>query len=96
MFLFSFIYSNYYCCGYVCVCFCFFPVKSYYLEAYVAMKLMLKQPHLVIYLDIPVDIVQKRIKSRNRDWEVNSPVLNEKYLSTIEKYYKLNFLKEMR
>ena len=70
-------------------------LRSYYYEALEGIKLQLKQPHLIIYLDVPVDIVQKRIKERNREWEVNSPALSEKYLSTIEKYYKKNFLRDM-
>lgn len=70
-------------------------VKAYYDEQYKSMKVMLKQPHLVIYLDVPVSIVQKRIKERNLDWEVNTSVLTEKYLSTIDRVYKEKFLKEM-
>lgn len=70
-------------------------IKNYYEEQLTSIKIMLKRPHLVIYLDVPVNIVQKRIKERNRDWEVNSPVLTEKYLSTIDRCYKQKFLKEM-
>ncbi|XP_034239266.1 NADH dehydrogenase [ubiquinone] 1 alpha subcomplex subunit 10, mitochondrial [Thrips palmi] len=70
-------------------------IKAYYEEQYKSMKIMLKQPHLVIYLDVPVSIVQKRIKERNRDWEVNSSVLTEKYLGAIDRVYKEKFLKEM-
>ncbi|KAJ1528581.1 hypothetical protein ONE63_006984 [Megalurothrips usitatus] len=70
-------------------------IKAYYEESFSAIQLMLKRPHLIIYLDVPVNIVQQRIKERNRPWEVNSPVLTEKYLSAIEKHYKLRFLRDM-
>ena len=91
LFNFSLIFSLF------STCFSFtFAVKNYYEEQLTSIKIMLKRPHLVIYLDVPVNIVQKRIKERNRDWEVNSPVLTEKYLSTIDRCYKQKFLKEMR
>ncbi|KAK7791763.1 hypothetical protein R5R35_012313 [Gryllus longicercus] len=55
----------------------------------------LLRPHLVIYLDIPVKKVQERIKKRNIPYEVNSKVLTPKYLSDVEEFYKLRFLKEI-
>lgn len=69
--------------------------RAYYEEQYEAMKIMIRQPHLIIYLDIPVDLVQKRIKERNIESEVKTSVLTEKYLSTIDRCYKQKFLKDM-
>ncbi|KAK3925688.1 NADH dehydrogenase [ubiquinone] 1 alpha subcomplex subunit 10, mitochondrial [Frankliniella fusca] len=69
--------------------------KNYYEKSFEAIFLLGKRPHLVIYLDIPVKTVLERIKQRNRDWEVNSPLLTEKYLGTMERAYKLTFLREM-
>ncbi|XP_037935618.1 NADH dehydrogenase [ubiquinone] 1 alpha subcomplex subunit 10, mitochondrial [Teleopsis dalmanni] len=55
----------------------------------------LMQPHLVIYLDCPVDVVKQRIKARNLDYEVNSKVFTDDYLKDMEFYYKQHFLKKM-
>lgn len=70
-------------------------VRKYYYDAIEGMQIMLKAPHLVIYLDVPVSTVQQRIKQRNLDWEVNTSVLNAKYLNCIERLYKDQFLKDM-
>jgi len=53
------------------------------------------KPHLVIYLDCPVDVVKQRIKSRNIDYEVNSKVFNDAYLKDMESIYKQQFLKDI-
>lgn len=54
----------------------------------------LLRPHLVIYLDVPVDIVQENIKKRNLPHEVNSEVVkNTEYLKDIEYFYKHDYLK---
>ncbi|XP_051171979.1 NADH dehydrogenase [ubiquinone] 1 alpha subcomplex subunit 10, mitochondrial isoform X2 [Leptopilina boulardi] len=55
----------------------------------------LMRPHLCIYLDAPVSVVQEKIKKRNNPAEVNSKVLNEKFLSDLEYQYKFNFLKSL-
>ncbi len=55
----------------------------------------LMKPHLVIYLDVPVDTVKQRIKERNIDYEVNSKALTDKYLQDIDSVYKQKFLKEI-
>lgn len=55
----------------------------------------LMKPHLVIYLDIPVSVVQQRIKERNLPYEVNSKVFTPEYLSNMEKHYKQRYLKEI-
>ncbi|EFN82051.1 NADH dehydrogenase [ubiquinone] 1 alpha subcomplex subunit 10, mitochondrial [Harpegnathos saltator] len=53
------------------------------------------RPHLVIYLDLPVDVVQERIKKRGIPYEVNSKVLTREYLTDIETSYKQNYLKKV-
>ncbi|XP_068155485.1 NADH dehydrogenase [ubiquinone] 1 alpha subcomplex subunit 10, mitochondrial [Drosophila tropicalis] len=55
----------------------------------------LLKPHLVIYLDLPVDAVQKQIKSRNVDYEVSSKVFSEAYLRDLETLYKQQYLKDI-
>ena len=56
----------------------------------------LMRPHLVIYLDIPVSVVQQRIKARNLPYEVNSKVFSAEYLNNMEYFYKQRYLKEIR
>lgn len=56
----------------------------------------LMRPHLVIYLDMPVSIVQQRIKARNLPHEVNSPALTPEFLAHMEMVYKQYFLREIR
>lgn len=53
------------------------------------------KPHLTIYLDSSVDDCMDRIKKRGIESEVNSKVLNETYLHSIEKHYKESFLPDM-
>lgn len=55
----------------------------------------LLRPHLVVYLDAPVNVVKDRIRARNNPNEVNSKALTDKYLSDIDINYKQNFLKEI-
>lgn len=55
----------------------------------------LLRPHLVIYLDCPIDVVKKRIKARNLDYEVQSKVFTDAYLSDMETFYKQHFLKSI-
>jgi len=53
------------------------------------------KPHLVVYLDCPVDVCMQRIKERGIPSEVNSKILTEDYLLSLEKHYKTSFLPEM-
>jgi len=53
------------------------------------------KPHLTIYVDCPVDVCMERIKERGIPSEVNSKVLNEDYLASLERHYKTTFLPEM-
>jgi len=55
----------------------------------------LMRPHLVIYLDVPVDKTIENIKKRNNILEVKSPIVNKTYLQTMEDSYKQGYLKEM-
>ncbi|XP_044255747.1 NADH dehydrogenase [ubiquinone] 1 alpha subcomplex subunit 10, mitochondrial [Tribolium madens] len=55
----------------------------------------LLRPHLLIYLDVPVNKVQENIKKRALPFEKNSQVLTPQYLSVMEKVYKQKYLKEL-
>lgn len=56
----------------------------------------LLKPHLVIYLDTPVNKVLQNIQCRKISYEVKSPVLTTEYLCAMEKYYKQEFLRTIR
>lgn len=70
-------------------------VRSVYYDLRANTIPQLLKPHLVIYLDVPVDTVKQRIKERNIDGEVNGKALTDKYLDDIDTAYKLKFLKEV-
>lgn len=70
------------------------PAKDYYDRFTFNTHWTLMKPHVVIYLDVPVPVVQERIKTRNLSWEVNGKALTPSFLQNMEKYYKL-YLKEM-
>nr|CAH7712942.1 unnamed protein product [Callosobruchus chinensis] len=55
----------------------------------------LLRPHLIIYLDVPVPKVIENVQKRAISYEKDSSVINPQYLSTMEKHYKQNYLKEM-
>ncbi|KAH8365051.1 NADH dehydrogenase [ubiquinone] 1 alpha subcomplex subunit 10, mitochondrial [Drosophila serrata] len=55
----------------------------------------LLKPHLVIYLDRPVEAVKKEIKARNVDYEVQSKVFSDAYLRDVEMLYKQQYLKDI-
>jgi len=58
-------------------------------------KLEMLRPHLIIYLDVPVDAVKEKIKKRGIPYEVNSKVFTSEYLQDIENLYKLDYLKNI-
>ncbi|CAB0008312.1 unnamed protein product [Nesidiocoris tenuis] len=53
---------------------------------------MLMRPHLVIYLDVPVEQVQENIKKRNKFCEAKGKALTTGYLETLEDNYKTKYL----
>lgn len=55
----------------------------------------LLRPHLVIYLDVPVNVIKERIKKRGDEHEVNTNVLATDYLQTLTDVYKYQYLKEV-
>ncbi|UYV60346.1 NDUFA10 [Cordylochernes scorpioides] len=67
----------------------------YYLNMRDETAKKLYHPHLVVYLDAPVDVLMERIKKRNIPHEVNSKVLTKEYLESLDKHYKeyLDFAK---
>lgn len=56
----------------------------------------LLRPHLVIYLHVPINKVQEKIKQRNNRVEVSSSALTPAYLKVMEDKYKQNYLKDIR
>lgn len=69
--------------------------RSYYNQIMREIIPHLLRPHLVIYLDVPVAEVKNRIKKRNIDYEVNSKVLTDEYLKSMETTYKQIYLKDI-
>ncbi|KAH8311826.1 hypothetical protein KR044_008203 [Drosophila immigrans] len=55
----------------------------------------LLKPHLVIYLDQPVDVVQRQIKARNVEHEVKSKAFSVDYLRDLDMLYKQQYLKDI-
>uniref|UniRef100_A0A0K8TSV4 NADH dehydrogenase [ubiquinone] 1 alpha subcomplex subunit 10, mitochondrial n=1 Tax=Tabanus bromius TaxID=304241 RepID=A0A0K8TSV4_TABBR len=55
----------------------------------------LLKPHLVVYLDVPVNVVKDRIKARNLEHEVKSKVFTDQYLTDMETIYKQQYLKDI-
>ncbi|XP_043243730.1 NADH dehydrogenase [ubiquinone] 1 alpha subcomplex subunit 10, mitochondrial-like [Amphibalanus amphitrite] len=70
-------------------------VRSVYREIAQQCMPFLQRPHLVVYLDIPVAEVQKRIKARARPNEVGSPALTDQFLQSLEATYKESWLKSI-
>ncbi|KAL0274478.1 UNVERIFIED_CONTAM: hypothetical protein PYX00_006888 [Menopon gallinae] len=70
------------------------PVRDVYILMREHVTPLLLRPHVIIYLDVPVDIVQQRIKQRNLSYEVNSPALTASYLQKLEDVWKNNYLKK--
>jgi len=69
--------------------------RAYYEIRANTIEIILK-PHLVIYLDVPANVVQSNIRERNNENEVNSSVLQDiKYIEDIEHFYKHEFLREI-
>merc|ERR1719232_1078835 len=55
------------------------------------------RPNLIVYLDAPVDVVQRNMKASSNEWDRNSPLWNNsQYLNAIYSEYKNNFLKDIQ
>jgi len=54
------------------------------------------KPHLIIYLDAPVDAVKENIKKRAIPYEVDSPVLSDDFLTKIDAAYKNKLFPSLR
>jgi len=72
--------------------FCNKNFLKFYYEARNNAMFALWQPHLVIYLDVPVAEVRRRIEARNRPFEKDSPASSPEYLQTLENLYKTTYL----
>ncbi|XP_076468609.1 NADH dehydrogenase [ubiquinone] 1 alpha subcomplex subunit 10, mitochondrial-like [Babylonia areolata] len=53
------------------------------------------RPHLVIYLDAPIDFVRTMINKRNIGWEAKSPIITDEFLRTMDRFYKEKYLPYM-
>lgn len=68
-------------------------MRYYYLRRKITLERLNLHPHLIIYLDTPVDKCLENIKSRGNNYEVSSGVIDRDYLQTIEDSYK-DFMQE--
>ncbi|XP_053205778.1 NADH dehydrogenase [ubiquinone] 1 alpha subcomplex subunit 10, mitochondrial-like [Panonychus citri] len=57
-------------------------------------QVKLWRPHLVIYIDTPIETAMKNIKKRNNPREVNSPVWKSDFLKCIDESYKNKIIPE--
>uniref|UniRef100_A0A4Y7LYU7 NADH dehydrogenase [ubiquinone] 1 alpha subcomplex subunit 10, mitochondrial n=1 Tax=Daphnia atkinsoni TaxID=342845 RepID=A0A4Y7LYU7_9CRUS len=53
------------------------------------------RPHLVIYLDVPVEETRRKIEARNIPYEKDSIMATPKYLQTLVDSYKKDYLKDI-
>jgi len=53
------------------------------------------RPHLLVYMDAPVDFVRTMINKRNVEWEANSPIITDEFLTQMDKVYKEKYLPYM-
>jgi NADH dehydrogenase (ubiquinone) 1 alpha subcomplex subunit 10 len=56
---------------------------------------VLQRPHLLIYLDVPVETCLERVKQRNIPYEVKSKAMTTEYLGLLEDSYKNLYLPEI-
>jgi len=55
------------------------------------------RPNLIVYLDAPTDVSQKKIKAMGNEWDKDSPVWNNtQYIADIADEYKNNYLRDMQ
>nr|CAG4640839.1 EOG090X05NZ [Eulimnadia texana] len=65
---------------------------NYYQKVKANVMPFMLRPHLVIYLDVPVEEIKRRIQERKNPVEINSPVYQEPFLKSLEKVYKQDYL----
>eukprot|EP00916_Digyalum_oweni_P022948 GHVL01038067.1.p1 GENE.GHVL01038067.1~~GHVL01038067.1.p1 ORF type:complete len:345 (-),score=3.07 GHVL01038067.1:490-1371(-) len=53
------------------------------------------RPHLVVYVDAPLDFTRTMINKRNIAWESKSPVIQDDFLTLMDKVYKEKYLPYM-
>lgn len=70
-------------------------IKSVYYELKANTIEELMRPHLVIYLDVPVDKVQEAIKRRGYKHELEGKAISKPYLMEVERQYKNNYLRDI-
>ncbi|CAH0597200.1 unnamed protein product [Chrysodeixis includens] len=70
-------------------------VRNVYYELRMNTLEELMRPHLVIYLDVPVNKVQEAIKTRKHDHEVNGKALTPGFLTEMERQYKNKYLRDI-
>ncbi|KAL6259596.1 hypothetical protein P5V15_009513 [Pogonomyrmex californicus] len=68
---------------------------KFYTDIVHVAKYQMLRPHVIVYLDAPVDTVKEKIKKRGTPYEVNSKVLTTEYLQDIENLYKFDYLKDI-
>lgn len=74
----------------------FFSVFNYYHQVRNNSLFAIWRPHLVVYLDVPVEETRRRIEARNRPHERDSLATTPGYLQTLENVHKKNYLKDIR
>lgn len=70
-------------------------VKRYYYDIRKNSMTELLKPHLIVYLDVPVDVLLERIKKRGVAYEQDTSVLTPEYLQTLADVYKNQYLKDL-
>nr|CAG4641673.1 EOG090X05NZ [Eurycercus lamellatus] len=70
-------------------------IQQFYYKVRENSLFALWKPHLVIYLDVPVSEVRRRIEARNRPNEKDSAASSPAYLQSLEDSYKQTFLKDI-
>lgn len=68
--------------------------RTVYYESQARTLPELMRPHLVIYLDVPVEEIQRRVKARPAPY-ANSPFHSAEVLSYMEQVYKQQYLKQI-
>lgn len=70
------------------------PEAEVYLELFEQMKIESPYPDIIIFLDVPLDVIKERIKSRGRDFEQGLIEQGNQYLEGLAEAYD-RFLEAM-